>query len=374
VVPVPGRTAMKLHTIAFALLSSTALACAATGGGSTGTETPEGTGGNGESGTGPSQVNGQGGDNTIDESAPHALGTIRLGETHSLETGASNPVASASFLPDAAANKRCTKKIGVCEMAEVPKCTTGGMQGCASGEACVFNDSCVAKCVEQCTKSCSGGQACVFSGTSADESGMECRKVPRFEAGALVFDGTTTSLTMFPPYASRIEGAGAPFIPKSELRVVASGAKEAGFAAFDEKFRATTLLESNPPLFATSRKALFGKGDVPVSWVPGEDVVQVIVSSAGGAVTCPADDKEGSFTIPRAAIQAALGATSGSGSSSSSLSIMITRERTELRAGKKTMGEIPGETVQPEGRIKLVTSSSEAANFSACSTSDTSCE
>jgi hypothetical protein len=38
------------------------------------------------------------------------------------------------------------------------------------------------------------------------------------------------------------------------------------------------------------------------------------------------------------------------------------------------MGEIPGETVQPEGRVKLITSSTEVASFSACSTSDTSCE
>lgn len=368
---VPGRTPMQIRSIALALLSTTVVACAANGG-TTSTGPTDPTGAGADNGNGAGQVNGEGGEG-IDESAPHALGSIVLGESHSLESGVSNPFVGASFMPDAAANKRCTKKVGVCEMAETPKCTTGGMQGCGSGESCVFNDDCVAKCVKQCTKSCTGGQSCVFSATAADESGMECRKVPRFEAGALVFDGTTTSLTMFPPYTSRVEGAGAPFMPKGELRVMASGAKEAGFAAFDEKFRATTLLESNPPLFGTSRKALFGKGDVAVSWVPGEDKVTVVVSSLGGTVSCPADDKSGTFAIPRAAIQAALGSNSSS-PSSSNLSISITRERTELRAGKKTMGEIPGETVQPEGRVKLITSSTEVASFSACSTSDTSCE
>src|SRR5688572_1015907 len=191
---------------------------------------PNGENGNGEEGT--TIPGASDGDDT-----PHAVGTITLGEGRSSGTGDSNPVISATFLPDAKLKKLCTKKVGACEMTQIPKCTTGATTtGCATGETCTFDDNCTAKCVKACTKVCGAGEECTFSSSAAPaDQGMACRKRDRFDAGAIAFAGTTQAITLFPPYAVTPEGNGAPFLARSEIRVQAAGAAAAGFEKFDEK-------------------------------------------------------------------------------------------------------------------------------------------
>ncbi|MCW5833172.1 MAG: hypothetical protein KIS78_12290 [Labilithrix sp.] len=312
--------------------------------------------------------------NTIPEdpatAPPHALGTIILGESRSSETGNSTPLISASFVPDAKLTQSCTKKVGACEVTEIPKCMTGSVQGCGTGEVCTFDDECTAKCVPVCTKVCGAGEACYFSkkvvGT-ATEDDMACRKRDRFDAGAIAFDGTTQAITLFPPYSITPTGNGAPFMARSEIRVQATGGASAGFEKFDEKFTSTTFLEADPPLRDISRASVFGSGAVTIGWVPGEDTVYVGATGPGGSAKCPADDPSGSFDLPRAVIREVM--SDGEGSSSGSLSLSVTRERREVRKDKKTFGELSGgQVVQPEGWIELITRSTESYSYASCGT------
>ena len=286
--------------------------------------------------------------NTIPEdpatAPPHALGTILLGESRSSETGNSTPLISAAFVPDAKLTQSCTKKVGACEVTEVPKCMTGSMQGCGAGEACYFSKK--------------------VSGT-ATEDDMACRKRDRFDAGAIAFDGTTQAITLFPPYSVTPTGNGAPFMARSEIRVQATGGASAGFEKFDEKFTSTTFLEADPPLRDISRASVFGSGAVTIGWVPGEDTVYVSATGPGGSAKCPADDPSGSFDLPRAVIREVMSDGEGTGS----LSLSVTRERREVRKDKKTFGELSGgQVVQPEGWIELITRSTESYSYASCGT------
>lgn len=297
--------------------------------------------------------------------APHALGTITLGEAHGL-SGDSTPIISASFIPDAAKKSAaCTHSVSGCEVADLPVCKTGTAAGCATGEVCTFDDSCTAKCVKSCTKACSASEECYFPTLGGDASGMACRKRERFDAGALAFSGTTTSLTMFPPYAVKADGDGAPFLAQSQVRVTATGAANAGFEKFDETFSTTTFLETNPPLGDISKTDLFGSGDVTVGWVPGSDLVTVVVSGTNGSAKCQADDTKGTFDIPRKVLTAV---NDSATSTTPSVSISISRERHEIKKGKKTVGTLEDATVQSEGWLELVTTSSEAYNYQGCQT------
>jgi Stigma-specific protein, Stig1 len=326
------------------------------------------------SGQAPGEENG--GAEDPETAPPHALGTILLGESRSSSTGDSNPLISASFVPDAKLTKSCTRKVGACELTEIPKCTTGTAQGCASGEVCTFDDDCEAKCLPVCTKSCAAGEACYFtskvtSGPVTDDD-MACKKKDRFDAGAIAFAGTTQSITLFPPYNVTPNGNGAPFMARSEIRVQASGGAAAGFEKFDEKFTSTTFLETNPPLRELSRSEVFGSGAVTIGWLPGEDKVYVIASGAGGSAKCPADDTSGTFDLPRSIIREVT--SNSAGETSGGLSISVTRERREVRKDKKTFGELSGgQVIQPEGWIELVTSSTEMHSFTSCPTGSSIC-
>lgn len=301
---------------------------------------------------------------------PHALGTIVLGESHSSADGVSSPVVSVSFVPDAKLAKSCTRKVGACEVTQIPKCTTGAIAGCGTGETCAFDDSCQPKCVKTCTKACGSGEECFFSTSGPDGTGMDCRKVTTFDAGAIAFGGTTESLTLFPPYSVRPDGNGAPFLPGSEVRVIATGAKEAGFEKFDEKFTTTSLLETTPPLRKLTRAAVFGSGSIPIAWAKGEDTIVVTVTGAGGTATCKADDKAGKFDLPREVVTAAIGDGT---TTTSALSFAVTRERVETRKEKKTIGSLPGQTVQPVGWLQLTTRSTESYSVQSCASGTSEC-
>lgn len=303
---------------------------------------------------------------------PHALGTIRLGETRASATGASNPLVGVSFLPDSKLAKECTRKVGVCEIAEIPQCVTGTANGCPSGETCTFDDSCKPVCIKQCTRSCSANEECVFDASATSEGGMTCRKKDRFDAGAIAFDGTTMALTLFPPYSIQPEGNGAPFMPRSQIKVIATGGTRAGFEAFEETFTATTLLETDPPLADLPPTALLGTDDVPIGWRPGEDTVYVSVSGPAGVAKCQADDKSGKFEIPREVITEVQ--SSGTTTTSSNITISVSRERREVRRDKKTFGTLSGgRSVQPVGWLELITTSGESHSFTSCATGQQLC-
>ena len=297
---------------------------------------------------------------------PHALGTITLGEAHG-SSGDSKPLVSAGFIPDAAKKvAACTHSVAGCEVSDVPVCKTGTAAGCATGELCTFDDSCSAKCVKSCTKACSASEECYFTALGGDANGQACKKRERFDAGALSFSGTTSSLTMFPPYSISAEGNGAPFMPQSQVRVLASGATNAGFEKFDETFTTTTFLESNPPLSDISKTDLFGTGAVTVGWVPGADLVSVVVSGTKGSARCAADDTTGTFAIPRKVLTEISDTTTTT--STPSVSISISRERHEIKKGKKTTGTLDDVEIQAEGWVELVTSSSETFSYQGCPT------
>ena len=77
----------------------------------------------------------------------------------------------------------------------------------------------------------------------------------------------------------------------------------------------------------------------------------------------------GSFALPRSVIKAVSGDTTSSTATTTTptLSITVSRERHEIKKGMKTTGTLDSATVQSEGWLELVTSSSESS-FQGCST------
>jgi hypothetical protein len=307
---------------------------------------------------------------------PHSLGSIVLGEAHGTGAGGSTrstPIVTATFLPDAMLTKSCKKKIeGGCEILAVAKCTqvTTTSTGCPTSEVCTLDDTCASVCkptvtAVACEEGCGADEVCKPS-TTAGKPGT-CVKVQTFDAGPLAFSGTTTTITMFPPYRFETTGQGAPFLGGSELRVQAQGALEAGFEAFDEKFTATTFVQTSPPLSKITRAVVFGTGAVPVGWAPSAgsagDSVIVTVSGPGGTATCKMKDAVAKFDIPRAIVKAAQGEDA---IGTTPVSISITRQRKEIHKDKKAKGELATTPVKPEAWLELVTQSTETTSFQGC--------
>ncbi|MBX3186020.1 MAG: hypothetical protein KF819_03350 [Labilithrix sp.] len=303
---------------------------------------------------------------------PHSLGSIVLGESHaSVATGAtrSTPVVHASFLPDAMLGRACKTKLEGCEIVKAPKCNkvTTSANGCGEGEACSWDTACKAVCkkVAICDKACDADEVCTLpsSGTSTKAT---CVKRESFDAGPLAFSGTTTPITLFPPYAYESDGKGAPFLAGAEIHVQASGATEAGFEAFDEKFKATKFLQTTPTLAKIPREKIFGTGSIPIAWAAGEDTILVTVSGIGGSATCKVKDALGKFDVPRAVVKAVQTTDAEREVSTQSLSITVTRQRKETRKDKKAKGTLEIAEVQPDGWLDLVTFSTESASFQGC--------
>jgi hypothetical protein len=311
--------------------------------------------GNGGSSSGGSNDGGAGSD------PPHAVGTIVLGESHAPSGGgASTPMVLASFAPDSTAlPQTCATQVAGCSFVAAPVCGASGI-GCNVGEACTWDAGCHPKCTAQCTLTCGVGQECYFPSPNQPA----CRNSESFDAGAIAFAGTTTPITLFPPYQYDGQAGGAPFLAGAQLEVQASGATAAGFAKFDEKFTATTFLQTNPPIDKIPAQTVFGPGNVPIGWAPGNDTVVVTVSGVGGIATCTANDSAGSYQIPRAVVSAALGKGGGS-----ALSLAVSRERNEWHKSESTRGQMTTAKVQPVGWLELTTISTEATSFQGCSLS-----
>lgn len=312
------------------------------------------------------------GDEDPSTQPPHSLGTIVLGESHGASGSTrSAPIVSATFSPDATLGKSCKTKIaGGCEILAAPKCTKSATSasGCLANEFCSFNDACAAVCTPSttttttCETECGEGEVCKVTGTTAS-----CVKVQTFDAGPIAFSGTTTTITLFPPYRFETTGQGAPFLGGATIQVQAQGALEAGFEKFDEKFTATTFVQTDPPLGKIPRATVFGTGAIPVGWAPSaastSDSVIVTVTGSAATVTCKMKDTVAKFDIPRAVVKAAQGETS---ESTAPVSISITRQRKEVHKDKTAKGELALTPVQPVAWLELVTQSSETASFQGC--------
>lgn len=285
---------------------------------------------------------------------PHAFGAIVLGESHAPTGGSSTPVVTAGFIPDSTAlPKACSTQVAGCTLVQTPTCGNG----CGSGQACAWDASCNPTCQAACTLDCGSNQECYF----VSPGQPACRATQSFDAGALAFAGTTTGITLFPPYKYDPTGMGAPFLAGAQIEVQASGASGAGFDKFDEKFTATSFLQTNPPISQLTPATVFGEGTVPVAWNPGSDSIIITLSGGGGSITCDAQDSTGSFAIPRDAVNAALGKGGGS-----ALTLTVTRERDEWHKDKSDHGMLVGETVQSQAWLELTTLSTESAAFQGC--------
>lgn len=365
-----------LSTVAALLSISAFAACAATG--SSGVYTGVGPdGGTLEDGGTSAEGGAEDSDDPADQ-PPHSLGTIVLGETHgSGTTTKSVPIVSAAFLPDAMLSRACKKKLeGGCEITEIAKCTKASTtSGCSTGEACVLdNTTCKATCkaVAVCTQECDTDEVCKPPAAGTTGTAGTCVKSQSFDAGPLAFSGTTTSITMFPPYGFQGTGQGAPFLAGAELQVQASGATEAGFEKFDEKFTATTFLQMTPSLSKITKSAVFGTGALPIAWAAAEDTIVISITGAGGTATCKVKDSLGKFDVPRAVVKAAQG--DGTTTSSTSLSIAVSRQKREVKKDKTAKGTLALTEVKPDGWLELITQSTETASFQGCSSTQTICD
>jgi len=294
---------------------------------------------------------------------PHALGAIVLGEAHTASSSPA-PIVRATFVPDAARVKSCRTKLDAnCEVQQVARCKGASETGCGEGEVCTLDDACQSVCKKPvvCDSPCDAEEVCQASGTNATGT---CVRAEPFDAGPLAFSGTTTPITMYPPYAYKGKGQGAPFLGGAAIKIQAQGAIGAGFDGFEETFTATTFLQTAPPLTKLNPDTLFGTGAVPIAWVAGKDTIVVTVSGAGGSATCKAEDSLGKFEIPRAAIKAALGDVASG--ETTSLSLAVARQKKDVKKNKKTRGTLVGVPIQPEGWLELVTVSTEKASFQSC--------
>jgi hypothetical protein len=295
------------RTITTALALSLLLACS----GSKATELDDVI----ERGEAPDAVDANGSPTAEDPDAPHALGTIVLGESHASGEVSARPIVSVTFVPDAASSKPETRNVAGCEL--LP---SGSATGAPPG--------------------------------GSTKAG--------FDAGAITISGAisgaTTPITLLPPYAYEGDARGAPFSAGAKLEVQAAGAANAGFERFHETFTATTLVQTSPPLAKLPRTSVFGTDALPIAWVAGAHDLWITVSGEGGSLRCKADDAKGRFEIPREVVKTALG-------KATTLSLAVARERLALTKGHKTKGKLEGATVRPVGWLALSTTSIETASF-----------
>ena len=300
--------------------------------------------------------------NNPDSNAPHALGSIVLGESHSSGGGSATPFLSAAFVPDAKLIKKCTTDMAGCKVSKAPKCGTG----CSIDEVCKFDDNCQASCTKICDARCASDEECYFPSPDSPS----CRKRETFDAGSIAFAGTTTTLTLFPPYQYSAMGSGAPYLERSELTVRASGATNAGYDKFEKKFTATTYLRTEPALNKLTKADVFGQANLPIKWIAGQDKIVITATGAGGTAVCEAKDELGSFDVPREVINFVVGDSTTSGQF---VAMSVSRERKEVYQDLATKGTLLTQTVQPEAWLELTTDSSEAASFMGCSAGQALC-
>jgi hypothetical protein len=285
----------------------------------------------------------------------HALGTILLGETHPVGTGDALAILSASFVPDASvAPQSCAMDVDGC-MVTIPLDCAPSI--CTAEQICAFDDNCMPTCQTACNLACAADEVCYFPFPDAPA----CRKVEPFDAGRLDIVGTLSPITLYPPYSIPAGVEGPLAQPDREITAMASGATQAGFAAFEAT---TTSMDS---VFSTIDEILpteaFGAGDLPIEWLAGADEMTITVTVTGmlgfaGTVVCEADDTTGAFSVPRAALTAAI-----PDDTATTYAISLQRSRTETTMGLETVGTLLDHTVQPVGWVDFTYTSIETGSI-----------
>ena len=298
---------------------------------------------------------------------PHAMGAITVIEAHATSGGNATSTVAAGFIPDAATTApTCTKTVAGCEVALVPNCgNTCGMK-----QFCTFDAGCAATCKPICDSTCADNEECYFP--TPTTSG--CRARQNFDAGTLTLSGTTTPVTLFPPYSFKGIDSGSLFNDGASLSVAASGAATAGYQSFSESFTATHLFRTEPGLDKLGITDVFGTGNIPVRWTAGQDTILVtatVIAKSGkaGTFTCKADDTTGMFDVPRDAIKAVLAANDPL----DKLTLAVTRNKLQSIYDLNTMGMLSDAEVQPVGWLDLATSSTETTAFEGCDSGQQVC-
>lgn len=295
---------------------------------------------------------------------PHALGIITLGEAHAAGQSRAAPIVSVAFVPDAAKVQKCgAVQVSGCEVTGVARCA----KDCLSGEICSFDDACAPVCkkVPSCDTACAKDESCTLADPKSGKG--SCTKREPFDAGPIAFAGTTTPITLYPPYAYEADAQGAPFLAGAPLQVQAQGATGAGFEAFDEKFTATTFLQTSPSLDKLTREAAFGSGPLTVGWVPGHDAVIVTISGSAGVATCKFDDAAGHGDVARSVVDHVMDATSAT------ITLSVARQKKDVVKDKKTKGQLTSMPIQPVGWLELVTTSTETMSITGCTGGQRAC-
>ena len=304
---------------------------------------------------------------------PHSLGTVLLGESHAAGGGKATPLVSVGFVPDAQKAAACTATLAGCQITLAPKCTgAAGPTGCASDEACTFDGACKPTCtkIAICGTPCKDTETCVLDGSKGGSVG-KCQAIESFDGGPVAFAGTTTPITLYPPYSYKSTGDGAPFLAGSEIRVQAQGAIGAGFDAFDEKFVATSFIQTTPALDKLPLEQVFGTGPLTVGWVPGSDSVVVTVAGGFGTAQCTAVDANGKLDVPRAVVDKVLG--KGDPNATGALSLSVARQKKDVKKDKHAKGQLSSVAVQSTGWLALVTTSIETSAFQGCAGATVAC-
>jgi hypothetical protein len=298
---------------------------------------------------------------------PHAMGTITVIEAHATNGGNATSTVAAGFIPDAAtAAPQCTKTVAGCEVTLAPNCGNT----CGAKQYCAFDAGCAATCKPVCDSTCADNEECYFP--TPTTSG--CRQRQSFDAGTLTLSGTTTPVTLFPPYSFKGIDSGSLFNDGAALSVVASGAASAGYQTFSESFTATHLFRTEPGLDKLGITDVFGTGNIPIRWSVGQDTILVtatVIAKSGkpGTFSCKADDTTGKFDVPREAIMAVLAANDPL----DKLTLAVTRNKVQSIYDLGTMGMVPDGEVQPVGWLDLATSSTETTAFEGCANDEQVC-
>lgn len=300
---------------------------------------------------------------------PHALGQITVIEAHATTGGNATSTIVAGFIPDAASSAPvCTMAVAGCEVMLAPDCHGT----CGTKQFCTFDQGCSPMCKPICDATCSDTEECYFPTPTSSA----CRQRQSFDAGTLTLSGTTTPVTLFPPYSFKGIDSGSLYNDGAELAVTATGAGTgAGYLGFTESFTATHVFRTSPALDKLGITDVFGAADLPIQWTSGQDDITVtatVIAASGkvGTLTCKADDTTGKFALPRQAIKAVL----ATGDSLGSLTVAVTRKKLHAVYDLTTTGTLPGTDIQPVGWLDLATSSTETTSFAGCDDNQQVCD
>jgi hypothetical protein len=316
---------------------------------------------------------GDGGSVESPDDPPHALGVIRLAETHTAgSTSNSTPSVTAAFTPEAKDVKTCGRDIDGCTIVATPKCgDDAGFSGCETGQVCTLDENCESVCkpLPECDPTCDSEHVCQIVGTRS-----KCVPKVDFNAGIVTLsgDGVSKTITLRPPYNYTASGD-SPFVPESDIKVSASGATETGFAKFTDTFTATAFIETSPPLQKLDPAKFFDEtGPVTVGWKAGSGDLKITLTGNKGSAVCTADDSSGTFDITRKVIRQ-VWEDDGSSFSSPSISVSIGRSTTKVKKDCTTTGTVEGVDIPPVGFARFITESIETFTVQGCASGQKSC-